>query len=104
MPPCANSRTAAPWRLRFGDAPSPPGGRGERRPLNLLAKIGPGCVMLTTPPPTGRSAMALSDQQRKFYEQTMAVTRQEMDDLDRQIEEEMAKVRERLAELQDAKK
>lgn len=48
--------------------------------------------------------MALSDQQRKFYEQTMAVTRQEMDDLDRQIEEEMAKVKERIAELQDAKK
>lgn len=46
----------------------------------------------------------LSDQQRKFYENTMAVTRQEMEDIDRMIEEETAKVRDRLAELQNAKK
>ena len=48
--------------------------------------------------------MSLNDQQRKFYENTLAVTRQEMDELDRAIEEELAKVKDRLAELQNAKK
>ena len=48
--------------------------------------------------------MSLNDQQRKFYENTLSVTRQEMDDLDRMIEEELAKVKDRLAELQNAKK
>ncbi|HEX5758447.1 MAG TPA: hypothetical protein VF121_04595 [Thermoanaerobaculia bacterium] len=48
--------------------------------------------------------MSLNDQQRKFYENTLAVTKQEMEDLDRQIEEELAKVKDRLAELQNAKK
>ncbi len=48
--------------------------------------------------------MDLTDQQRKFYENTLATTIQEMEDLDRLIEEEYAKVRDRLAELQNAKK
>lgn len=48
--------------------------------------------------------MSLTDQQRKFYESTLAMTRQEMEDLDHQIEEELAKVKDRLAELQTAKK
>lgn len=48
--------------------------------------------------------MSLNDQQRKFYENTLAVTRQEISDLDRMIEEELAKVKDRLAELQNAKK
>ena len=48
--------------------------------------------------------MSLTEQQRKFYESTLAMTRQEMEDLDRQIEEELAKVKDRLAELQTAKK
>jgi hypothetical protein len=46
----------------------------------------------------------LNDQQRKFYENTLAVTKQEIADLDRQIEEELAKVKERLAQLQNGKK
>ena len=46
----------------------------------------------------------LSDQQRKFYENTLQVTKQEISDLDRQIEEELAKVKERLAQLQNGKK
>ena len=46
----------------------------------------------------------LSDNQRKFYENTLGVTKQEISDLDRQIEEELAKVKERLAQLQNAKK
>ena len=48
--------------------------------------------------------MSLNDQQRKFYENTLTVTKQEIADLDRQIEEELAKVKEKLAQLQNAKK
>jgi hypothetical protein len=45
--------------------------------------------------------MEISDQQRKFYENTLAVTRQEIADLGDLIEEEMAKVKDRVAELQN---
>jgi ElaB/YqjD/DUF883 family membrane-anchored ribosome-binding protein len=44
----------------------------------------------------------LSDQQRKFYETTLQVTKQEMSDLKDQIEEELAKVKDRIADLQGA--
>jgi len=44
----------------------------------------------------------LTDQQRKFYETTLTVTKQEMSDLKDQIEEELAKVKDRIAELQNA--
>ncbi len=47
--------------------------------------------------------MALTEQQRSFYENTLAVTKQEISDYDRQIEEELAKVKDRLAELQSDK-
>jgi ElaB/YqjD/DUF883 family membrane-anchored ribosome-binding protein len=45
---------------------------------------------------------ALTDQQRKFYEQSVEMTRQEINDLKDQIEEELAKVKERIADLQNA--
>lgn len=48
--------------------------------------------------------MSLSDQQRAFYENTLKVTKQEIEELDVAIEEELAKVKDRLAELQAAKK
>lgn len=48
--------------------------------------------------------MSLNDQQRKFYENILSVTKTEIEDLDRQIEEELAKVKDTLAELQNAKK
>ena len=48
--------------------------------------------------------MSLNEQQRKFYENILTVTKDEIEDLDRQIEEELAKVKDRLAELQNAKK
>ena len=44
----------------------------------------------------------LTDQQKKFYETTLTVTRQEISDLKDQIEEELAKVKDRIAELQNA--
>ena len=45
---------------------------------------------------------ALTDDQRKFYEGTLDVTRQEINDLKDQIEEELSKVKERIADLQNA--
>lgn len=44
----------------------------------------------------------LTDQQRKFYETTLEVTKSEISDLKDQIEEELAKVKDRIAELQNA--
>lgn len=48
--------------------------------------------------------MSLNDQQRQFYENTLQVTKSEIEELDQLIEEELAKVKDRLAELQSAKK
>ncbi|MBL8111404.1 MAG: hypothetical protein JNK60_00845 [Acidobacteria bacterium] len=48
--------------------------------------------------------MSLNDDQRKFYENTLKVTKKEISDLEAQIQEELAKVKERLAELQNAQK
>ena len=47
--------------------------------------------------------MALSDEQLKFYKHTLEVTRKQIHDLNGQIEEELGRVKERLAELQGAK-
>jgi hypothetical protein len=47
--------------------------------------------------------MPLSDEQLKFYQHTREVTRRQILDLNVKIEEELAKVKERLAELQSAK-
>jgi ElaB/YqjD/DUF883 family membrane-anchored ribosome-binding protein len=44
----------------------------------------------------------LTDQQRKFYETTLQVTKQEISDLKEQIEEELGKVKDKIAELQNA--
>ena len=48
--------------------------------------------------------MTLSEDTRKFYEKSLEVTKQEVEDLDRQIAAELAKVKDRLTELQKAKK
>jgi len=47
--------------------------------------------------------MPLSKEQAQFYQQTMDMTRRQISDLNGQIEEELAKVKERLADLQNAK-
>ncbi|MEO8035727.1 MAG: hypothetical protein ABI837_14925 [Acidobacteriota bacterium] len=44
----------------------------------------------------------MTDEQRKFYETTLQVTRQEISDLKDQIEEELSKVKDRIADLQNA--
>jgi ubiquitin len=48
--------------------------------------------------------MALSKDQAQFYQQTLEMTRKQIGDLNTQIEEELAKVKDRLAELQNAQK
>jgi ribosomal protein L11 len=48
-------------------------------------------------------SMALSKEQSQFYQQTLDMTRKQIGDLNTQIEEELAKVKERLAELQNLK-
>ena len=48
--------------------------------------------------------MTLSEEHRKFYEQSLEVTKEEVEDIDRQIAAELAKVKDRLTELQKAKK
>ena len=47
--------------------------------------------------------MALSKEQEQFYQTTLDMTRKQITELNTQIEEELAKVKERLAELQNAK-
>jgi hypothetical protein len=47
--------------------------------------------------------MALSKDQAQFYQQTLEMTRKQIGDLNGQIEDELAKVKERLADLQNAK-
>jgi hypothetical protein len=48
-------------------------------------------------------AMSLSKDQSQFYRQTLDMTRKQINDLNVQIEEELSKVKERLAELQNSK-
>ncbi len=48
--------------------------------------------------------MSLSDEHRKVYEQSRDVAKQEISELDELIEVELAKVRDRLTELQTAKR
>ena len=47
--------------------------------------------------------MSLNDEQEKFYRQTLEITRKQIDDMNTQIEEELARVKERLADLQARK-
>jgi hypothetical protein len=47
--------------------------------------------------------MALSKDQAEFYERTLEMTRRQIQDLDAQIEDELSRVKERLAELQSAR-
>jgi hypothetical protein len=47
--------------------------------------------------------MALSKDQSEFYERTLEMTRRQIADLDAQIEDELSRVKERLADLQNAR-
>jgi hypothetical protein len=48
--------------------------------------------------------MSLSPDQKKFYENTLQVTKREISELEELIQQELAKVKDRLAELQNAQK
>jgi len=47
--------------------------------------------------------MSLTDDQAQFYRQTLEIARKSIDELNGQIEEELAKVKDRLADLQAKK-
>ena len=47
--------------------------------------------------------MALSKDQADFYRHTLEMTRKQIDDLNEQIEVELSKVKDRLAELKNSK-
>lgn len=47
--------------------------------------------------------MSLSKDQADFYRHTLEMTRKQIDDLNEQIEQELSKVKDRLAELKNAK-
>jgi hypothetical protein len=46
----------------------------------------------------------LTENQKKFYEDALATTKQEIQDLENQIQEELARVKQKIAELQGAQK
>ncbi len=46
----------------------------------------------------------LSDSQKKFYEEALRQTKQEIEDLETQIQEELAKVKQKIADLQSGQK
>jgi len=48
--------------------------------------------------------MALTDDKKKYYQGILDNTRREIEEIDVEIEEELAKVKDRLAELQNSKK
>jgi len=48
--------------------------------------------------------MSLSPDQKKFYENTLQVTKREIAELEELIQQELATVKDRLAELQNAQK
>ena len=47
--------------------------------------------------------MSLSKDQADFYRHTLDMTRRQIDDLNAQIEQELSKVKDRLADLKNAK-
>lgn len=47
--------------------------------------------------------MAQNSERHKFWEQSLQVAKQDISELDRQIEDELSKVRDRLIELQKAR-
>jgi hypothetical protein len=52
---------------------------------------------------TTKKTAALSREQADFYRQTLDISRKQIAELDAEIEQELAKVKERLAELQTKK-
>ena len=47
---------------------------------------------------------SLSDSQKKFYEEALAQTKTEVEEIESQIQEELAKVKQKIADLQAGQK
>jgi signal transduction histidine kinase len=47
---------------------------------------------------------SLSDSQKKFYEEALQQTKKEIQDIEGQIQEELAKVKQKIADLQSGQK
>ena len=47
---------------------------------------------------------SLSDSQKKFYEEALQQTKKEIQDIEAQIQEELAKVKQKIADLQSGQK
>ena len=47
---------------------------------------------------------SLSDSQKKFYEEALQQTKKEIQDIEDQIQEELAKVKQKIADLQSGQK
>lgn len=47
---------------------------------------------------------SLSDSQKKFYEEALQQTKKEIQDIESQIQEELAKVKQKIADLQSGQK
>ena len=47
---------------------------------------------------------SLSDSQKKFYEEALQQTKKEIQDIEEQIQEELAKVKQKIADLQSGQK
>ena len=78
----------------------------ERHPGQDVASLHRGSEALTSRIRSrddlgGQRDMALSNDQKKFYENTLTVTKREITELEGEIQEELAKVKDRLAELQN---
>ena len=52
----------------------------------------------------GATKVPLSDEQKRVYQQSMEMAQHQLDEIEQQIEQELAAVRERLAVLQDRRK
>jgi hypothetical protein len=48
--------------------------------------------------------MALSEEENRFYQQTLQMARRQLEEIDQKIEDELAGVRDRLAALQSKRK
>ncbi len=48
--------------------------------------------------------MSLTDAQKKFYEEALQTTKQEIQELENQIQEELARVKQKIADLQAGQK
>jgi serine/threonine protein kinase len=101
----AEARARAPARSSTScrSTPEPPPAEPPPAPRPRTRCPSRSCSSGSASSRGGRLHMALSKEQEQFYQSTLEMTRKQITELNTQIEEELAKVKERLAELQNAK-